>query len=76
MSFSQLSFQNILHERYRLFIYVVNVPSKVTILQQTAVHCFRIVTRNINNNAHTRAVRKVSSHFEYLENQQGGLDVT
>jgi len=23
-----------------------------------------------------RAVRKVSSHFEYLENRSGGLDVT
>jgi len=25
---------------------------------------------------HTRAVRKVSSHFEYLENLSRGLDVT
>ena len=25
---------------------------------------------------HTRAVRKVSSHFEYLENWSRGLDVT
>ena len=25
---------------------------------------------------HTRAVRRVSSHFEYLENRSGGLDVT
>jgi len=25
---------------------------------------------------HTRAVRKVSSHFEYLENRSPGLDVT
>jgi hypothetical protein len=27
-------------------------------------------------NSNMRAVRKVSSHFEYLENQSHGLDVT
>ena len=26
--------------------------------------------------SHTRAVRKVSGHFEYLENRSRGLDVT
>jgi hypothetical protein len=59
-----------------IFICVVNVSSKATILQQTAGRCFRIVTRNINNGAQTGADRKLSNHFEYLENQSDDLDVT
>ena len=56
--------------------HIVNLRSKITILQQTVGHCFKNVARNINNSAHTRAVRKVSSHFEYLENRSHDLDVT
>jgi len=31
---------------------------------------------NLHNPVVTRAVRNVSSHFEYLENRSNGLDVT
>jgi hypothetical protein len=35
-----------------------------------------LVSDNGVSASHTRAVRKVSVHFEYLENQSLGLDVT
>ena len=49
-----------------------NPSGGVDCLSVVSVLCCQAVTKS----SHTRGVRKVSGHFEYLENRSRGLDVT
>jgi hypothetical protein len=49
------------------------------LLKITGLHfvpAFMVEKQNVSYIRHMRAVQKVSSHFEYLENRSCGLDVS
>jgi hypothetical protein len=65
---------NIRHYRTKLIGHDDLQPWICSLLKQNTVWTVQGV--DWRRSVHTRAVRKVSSHYEYLENRSRGLDVT
>ena len=72
---SYLPLLPICHLTFCLFVILILLPLQLFTHNLVSYH-FSLLLQPPILIIHMRAVRKVSSHFEYLENRSRGLDVT